>query len=277
MTVDRRLLARLLRENPFQPATGLWRAVEVGYIANRGLPTGRGIDIGCGDGRLLGVLIEAINRHVEVVGIDVDPWEVAAARATGHYETVHLTSADKIPERDSAFDWVLANSTLEHIEPIAGTLKEIARILRPGGRFIFTVPSHEFHACLRGPLFGSRRSYLSHVDTRCAHLRYWDEHQWRAELSGVGLELVAAFGYLTMGETRRWELISTMTAGVLHRAFRMPPMAIQKRLGMRHGQRMPEWLAAILARLLAAGLDGSEHQNRYACQYYVAERDPAKS
>jgi SAM-dependent methyltransferase len=272
MTVDRQLLARFLRENPFQPATGVWRAVEVGFVAERGLPTGRGLDLGCGDGRLFGVLLEALHLEPEVVGIDIDPIEVAAARSTGRYGSVHLAPADRIPEPDSSFDWAFSNSTLEHIESIEATLAETARVLRPGGRFIFTVPSHEFHACLRGPFFGSRDEYLAEVDERCAHLRYWDEHRWGVELERVGMRLVKAERYLTIRETRRWELISAMTAGVLHRVFGKPPIAVQRRLGMRRGQRMPARLAALLAAVLAARLDRAENSTRYACRYFVAER-----
>lgn len=272
MTVDRLLLARLLRENPFQPATGLWRAAEIRAVADRGLPVGRGLDIGSGDGRLIGILLDLLDHEGEIIGVDVEPSEVAAAQSTGNYTAVHLASADAIPEPNASFDWVFSNSTLEHIEPIAGTLAEVARVLRPGGTFIFTVPSDEFHACLRGPLIGSRRRYLAGVDERCAHLRYWNQQEWGNQLARVGLELRESDAYLTVRETRRWELISTLTAGVLHRLTRKHPMAIQRRLGMRRGQRMPEWLATLSARLLTLGLDRADNSKRYGCRYFVADR-----
>jgi SAM-dependent methyltransferase len=272
MTVDRSLLARFLQENPFQPATGVWRAAEVRFVAERGLPAGRGLDLGCGDGRLFGVLIEASHLRPDVVGVDIDPLEVAAARATGYYENVHLAPAERIPEPDSSFDWVFSNSTLEHITDIDGTLEETARVLRSGGRFIFTVPSDEFHACLRGPLFGSRAAYLATVDDRCAHLRYWSEQQWRDELDRVGLRLVTAEPYLTRSETRRWELISALTAGVLHRILRKHPISIQRQMGMRRGQRMPRRLASALAGVLAAGSGRAKDSDLYGCRYFVAQR-----
>jgi hypothetical protein len=42
------LLVRFLQENQFQPATDPWRSVEVAYMARRGLPAGRDLDVAVG-------------------------------------------------------------------------------------------------------------------------------------------------------------------------------------------------------------------------------------
>lgn len=272
MSLERELFARFLEENPFQPATGFWRSIEIAYVAGRGLPDGRGLDIGCGDGRLMALLAEQTGRR-ELVGVDLDEREVAAARTSGAYALTHVASADAIPEPAASFDFAFSNSTLEHVGPLAGTLAEIARLLRPGGILVFTVPSHEFHAALAGPLVGSREGYLRAIDRRCAHLRYPDPEAWRAHLAGAGLELVEASPYLSAGEVRRWETISRLTAGVLHTLMRRHPIEIQHRLGMRRGQRLPARLARPLARLLAARVapDAAHH----GCTYLVARKPGA--
>lgn len=46
----------------------------------------------------------------------------------------------RLSYRDSAFDLVLTSDTLEHVPDLRGALDEIERILKPGGRHIFTVP-----------------------------------------------------------------------------------------------------------------------------------------
>ena len=270
MTVDRRLLAGFIRENPFQPATSLWRAVEVAFVAHRDLPDGRGLDVGSGDGRLIGLLQSELGKSLDVIGLDADELEVSAARASGHYARVHCSTADAIPEPSRSFDWVFSNSTLEHIGPIAETLAEVARVLRPGGTFIFTVPSADFHACLRGPRLGSRERYLRDIDERCAHLRYWGDEDWRVALQRAGMHLVSSESYLTRSEVRRWELISNLTAGVLHRVLRRPPISIQRQLRMRGGLRLPAWAALLTARVLAVGLSESRGSRRFGCRYYVA-------
>jgi ubiquinone/menaquinone biosynthesis C-methylase UbiE len=265
------LLIRFLRESPFQPATDLWRSIEVAWVANRGLPRGRGLDVGCGDGHLMAILLEAVAQSPELVGIDIDPQEVDRARQFGIYAALHVTSADQIDEPDASFDWAFSNSVLEHVEPIEGTLAEVARCLRPGARFILTVPSSEFHACLRGPIRGSRTAYLAQIDRRCAHLRYWTDEEWRSALGRHGFEMETCEGYLSVAEVRRWEAISGLTAGILYRVSGRHPIQIQRGLGMRRGQRLPRILA-----VAAAGVIGSRPRRApvepAGCRYIVARR-----
>lgn len=271
MSLQFSLFARFLRESPFQPATDLWRSIEIAYVANRGLPRGRGLDVGCGDGHLMAILLEAVGQRPELVGVDIDPEEVARARQFGIYSDIHITSADSIPESDTSFDWAFSNSVLEHVQPIEGTLAEVARVLRPGSSFILTVPSVDFHACLRGPIRGSRARYLAEIDRRCAHLRYWTDEEWRSALGRHGFEMETCEGYLNQAEVRRWEAISGLTAGILFRLSGRHPLQIQRGLGMRGGQRLPRTVALAAARFLAtrrrrvdAGPQG--------CRYIVARR-----
>jgi ubiquinone/menaquinone biosynthesis C-methylase UbiE len=265
------LLVRFMRESPFQPATNLWRSIEIAYVANRGLPRGRGLDVGCGDGHLMAILLEAVGQAPELVGVDIDPQEVARARQFGVYAGLHVASADLIPEPDASFDWAFSNSVLEHVEPIEGTLAEVGRLLRPGAPFILTVPSSEFHACLRGPLRGSRDRYLAEIDRRCAHLRYWTDDEWRSALGRHGFEMETSRGYLSRSEVRRWEAISGLTAGILYRLSGRHPIQIQRGLGMRRGQRLPRILALAAAHLITTrrGGVGSGPQG---CRYIVGRR-----
>ncbi len=257
----RDLLERFLRDYPFQPATALWRAVEVEHLLARGLPQGRGLDLGCGDGLLTRVVLEQTGRR-DLVGVDPDPAEAAMAQGLGVYSTVYVVPGEGVPEPDASFDWVLSNSVLEHIDNIEPVLAEVGRLVKPGGQFVFTVPGPDFHACLRGPLFGggSRDQYLRRLDQRLMHLRYWGSGEWEAALRPHGLDLVEASGYLSVAQTRRWETISRMTAGVLYSLDRQrrQPIELQRRLGLRRrGRRMPSALARGMAAIMAAGLKDS--------------------
>lgn len=51
-----------------------------------------------------------------------------------------LSTASKMPFRDATFDTVLCTEVLEHVEDAEGAVGEIARVLRPGGRLLMTVP-----------------------------------------------------------------------------------------------------------------------------------------
>ena len=197
------LLKELLRTSPFQPATNYWRAIELDAVQRHGMPSGRGLDLGCGDGKLTMIIDRATDGSRQWVGIDPDPAETALAADTGLYQAVHTASATSIPEADASFDFVFSNSVLEHIPPLEDVLAEASRVLRPGGRFIATVPANPFHDLLAGPLLGAdREAYLKEIDARCAHLRYWSQDDWKAHLGAHHLQLTAAVGYLSGRQLR---------------------------------------------------------------------------
>lgn len=276
MNTRRTLLDRLLRENPFQPATGWWRAIELAAVIDYGIPPGAGLDLGCGDGKLMRILIEASRPLPSLVGVDIDPLETRDAVESGVYRRVHTCPAERIPEADAAFDFVYSNSVLEHIENIESVIAEVGRVLRPGGRFLFTVPGANFHKCLAGPLlpWSDRRAYLDRIDRRCAHRRYWGDPQWRACLGRHGLEVVRTVEYLTAAQMRRWETLSRFTAGVLYAVFgeRKRPIEIQRALKLRgRALRMPRWAAGSLAPVISAGVaDG--HEPPFGCLLVDARR-----
>jgi SAM-dependent methyltransferase len=240
-----------MKQAPYQPATNYWRAIEIGEIVRYGLPTGRGLDLGCGDGHLMGIILGRVGPR-DLIGIDVDERETTMARKRHIYREVVTTAGDRLPFPESYFDYVFSNSVLEHIQPIDNTLREVARVLRPEGHFVFTVPGSDFHRCLRGPKFGNRDAYLQSVDARCFHLRYWDASEWREHLRPAGLELVHQHGYLSDVEVQRWESLARYTSGILYGFVRgkKQPIEIQRTLGVRstrfHLPRSIAWMAARL-------------------------------
>jgi SAM-dependent methyltransferase len=253
----------------------LWRSIEVDVLVKHGLPQGRGLDLGCGDGLLTRIVLEEVGPRT-LVGVDPDPAEVAHARALGIYEAVHVAGGESVPEPAASFDWVVSNSVLEHIPAIDPVLGEVARLLKPGGAFILTVPSTGFHEMLRGPLLpgASREGYLRRLDRRLAHRRYWGPDDWRAALTPHGLRVTGATAYMDAAQVRRWESISRFTAGVLYglSAGRRQPIDIQRGLGMRRqGRRMPVAVARPLASVLASGLNGAA--SGAACFLVEAVRD----
>lgn len=256
--VPRALLARFLAVYPFQPATALFRAVEINQVAGKPFPTGTGIDLGCGDGLLTSILFDLIGPR-QVVGIDPDPSEIDAARRLGIYQALYLAPGNAIPFPDSLCDWVFSNSVLEHVDDIPGIFREVARVLKPGGTFLFTVPGNQFHACLGGPLLPwvGRERYLAQLDARVAHRRYWGEQRWQAALEEVGLDVISVSRYMAREELRRWEALSRLTAGILYTVLgrSRQPIEIQRMMGMRRpGLRLPLVIARALATVLAAGL-----------------------
>jgi SAM-dependent methyltransferase len=90
---------------------------------------GRVLDAGCGNGRIAALLATR-----EVVCVDQSAAAVAAARALG----LEAVQADiqALPFEDATFDVVMSNWTLYHLPDLDAGLSEIARVLRPGCRFV---------------------------------------------------------------------------------------------------------------------------------------------
>lgn len=93
------------------------------------------IDVGCGEGRLTRQLAELGYR---VTGIESSPTLAAAARESG--VDAREADASSLPVKDGAADLVIAFMSLLNLDDMQRALREVARVLAPGGRFCFAVP-----------------------------------------------------------------------------------------------------------------------------------------
>jgi SAM-dependent methyltransferase len=97
-------------------------------------PAGRAtLDLGCGEGRV-GAALAALGHRV--VGVDSSPAMVAAAR-----ERIEALVADAsaLPFADASFDAVVAFMSLQDMDELDAAVREAARVLEPGGRFLFAI------------------------------------------------------------------------------------------------------------------------------------------
>jgi len=100
---------------------------------------GRGkrvLDLGCRSG--------ALTRHFlegnELVGLDVDAAALAKASDLG-IEPVQANVEEPLPFEDASFDAVVAGELFEHLQFPDALVAEIARVLRPGGVLVGSVPN----------------------------------------------------------------------------------------------------------------------------------------
>ncbi|MGE0881235.1 MAG: methyltransferase domain-containing protein [Acidimicrobiia bacterium] len=93
------------------------------------------LDVGCGEGQVSRLAVAG--GATRVIGLD-PTWaqvEVAKQRAGG---AAYLRAgAHSLPFADERFDAVVACLVFEHIEAVDDAIAEVARVLRPGGRFLF--------------------------------------------------------------------------------------------------------------------------------------------
>lgn len=150
------------------------------------------LDLGCGEGR------HSHGIHVlggiNVVGLDLHEPSLAKARAgldmlprQGEAAVTAFLKGDayRLPFADGAFDAVICSEVLEHLDRYEAALGEIERVLKPGGRFVPTVPrAWPERICWK--LASGPGGY---ADQPGGHVRIFDEDVLAAEIRGLG------FGY----------------------------------------------------------------------------------
>ena len=149
----------------------------------------RVLDLGCGAGRHA---FEALRRGARVVALDTSDAELrqvqgmcsAMAQAgevpPGGSATVVLGDATAMPFPDGSFDTVIAAEVLEHIPADQAAMNEIARVLRPGGVAVVTVPAW----------FPERICWLLSADyhnTPGGHVRFFTGRELATKLARAGL------------------------------------------------------------------------------------------
>jgi ubiquinone/menaquinone biosynthesis C-methylase UbiE len=104
----------------------------------------RVLDLGCGIGNILIALAERTDFSHPPVGVDVSAdliriGEHEIARAAMHDRIrLQVAPATRLPFEDGSFDVVLTSHVLKHLddEALLTSFREVARVLRPGGRFL---------------------------------------------------------------------------------------------------------------------------------------------
>jgi len=118
------------------------------------------LDVGCGTGATLKALVDL----GPVVGVDRAPDALRYCRRRG-LRSLSLATAEALPITSDSADAILALDLLEHVADDAAALREFARVLRPGGILLITVP-----ACPQ--LWSEHDEALDHLRRyRLPHLR----------------------------------------------------------------------------------------------------------
>jgi ubiquinone/menaquinone biosynthesis C-methylase UbiE len=160
-------------------------------------PIAQALEIGCGEGAGMAAIARTL-QPATLDAFDLDPEQVARAKerlqsrslAAGRLWT---GDAERIEAPDETYDAVFEFTILHHVPNWPQALREIARVLRPGGHFLFEELSREFFY-ETGPLGWSLRRYTDHP-----WVQMFDWSAFEEGLDAAGLKLTCHRAPLIQG------------------------------------------------------------------------------
>jgi ubiquinone/menaquinone biosynthesis C-methylase UbiE len=117
------------------------REAAIAAVTRRHPPGARILDAGCGTGALL----RDLGSAYELTGVDVNTGALAVARERTGAELLEA-SVEQLPFADAAFDAVVSLDVLyaAGVSDDVAALREIARVVRPGGTVVLNLPAYEW-------------------------------------------------------------------------------------------------------------------------------------
>lgn len=199
---------------PWNPSVALFRALEwravFGYSRLFSSPV---LDLGCGDGSIGRLFL----GDRDIVGIDLNQKPLGKAKIL--LKKVVQADARHLPFRDGVLGSIFSNCAMEHFPDLDTCLAAIARVLRPGGILIATVPGlhwktlyfwNRFFLALGLRHFGQQ--IVDAHDRRACHYNIFGPMEWTARLQKAGLEPIEFGAYLTPRQVGYFTLVDSLLA-----------------------------------------------------------------
>jgi SAM-dependent methyltransferase len=148
------------------------RRIIHAVLSHLALPArARILDAGCGSGRNMVELA----RYGTVTGVELSEAALRVARSRGVGEVVQA-SLEALPLTTSSFDLAVCLDVIEHLDDDRGALRELRRVIVPGGYLIVTVPAYQWLWSNHDVINEHRRRY-----TRRSLLAVSQEGGWHCE------------------------------------------------------------------------------------------------
>lgn len=182
------------------------------------LPYGRALELGSGTGFfLLNLMQSGVAQHGSVTDLSPGMVKVALrnAKNLGLDVDGRVADAETIPYDDNTFDLVVGHAVLHHIPDVEQSLREVLRVLKPGGRFVFAgEPSTagDFYARWLGRITW----WLTTTVTKLKPLRSWRRPQEELDESSRAAALEAVVDIHTFTPDRLEQLARSAGAAQVH-------------------------------------------------------------
>jgi SAM-dependent methyltransferase len=156
------------------------------------------LDAGCGNGRYSHYLLKTADADATVTAFDLSPNMLARARKRLHSDRVAFAVADvtKLPYVDRSFDAAVCGWVLEHLPDPRPGLRELARVLQPGGKLLLMCTEDTFTGAWCSRLWHCRTYNRGELRDACAECGLaWERELWfsrlhrKLRLGGIIVEL----------------------------------------------------------------------------------------
>jgi SAM-dependent methyltransferase len=147
------------------------RRVLENVLAELDLASGAEVlDAGCGSGRNM---VE-LSRLGAVTGVELSDTSVALARERGYGEVI-AGSVLEMPFADGRFDLAVSLDVIEHLEDDLTALRELRRVVAPGGALLITVPAYQWLWSGHDEINHHHRRYTRRSLQRIAEQAGWQQ------------------------------------------------------------------------------------------------------
>ena len=179
------------------------------------LPGGKLLDLGCGVGHSFQELAPR-----ETVGVDL-----SAEALAGQERETHVADMRALPFADETFASVLSVQSIEHVPDPGSVLREVVRVLEPGGTAIFVTPN---------------RLEFARADEIIDPYHYveFDPEELRA-LCAPHFESVEILG---LSGSDRWRALVDEELARLDRLLRLDPLRLRRLVPRRGRQLLYDWM-----------------------------------
>jgi len=157
------------------------------------------LDIGCGARGSL----EWADTSAERVGLDPLAYEYSKLGANNHKMRYVSAYSENIPFADEYFDVVVSFNSLDHVNNLDQTIKEIKRVLAPEGIFLLITELHEVRT-IREPMVFS----WDIIEKLTPELKVLDEKHYEKDINGIYESIRSAIPYDHANTLQRYGILS---------------------------------------------------------------------
>lgn len=199
----------------------LWRTVEARHLSS--IKLNRPIlDVGCGWGEFA----EAFGVNIDM-GVDIAPKDLSAAGKGKMYKNLTLADARSLPFAENSYGSIFSISTFEHITDTQKLLKEMYRVLKPGGTLAITMETDDvdkntfYRPFLKKIGLTGLSSWLTWAYNTKFHRRNLpSKEKWIKDIQDAGFKIVIARDIISPLITKLYDVfIPTALPAQLFRPF----------------------------------------------------------